>query len=149
MTDQINPEINVQILTEAMAQMAAALALVNGASAVAPQRAVTVADYMPTVRQATGAGATNTYQHYWKLMEEKLGDVLVHDVSASGLDGLVEWAESNAVSTRSNFRGGLSARENCVGAVRRFFEVAMADKLTEPVGSTVSSTASPLLGRAA
>jgi site-specific recombinase XerC len=89
----------------------------------------TVSEYMPTVRASAKAGAAKTYAHYWNLMEKSLGDKYVSAVCATDLTTLTELAQSSAVSGRSNFRDGVSAKEHCVAAVRLFFHCAVADKL--------------------
>lgn len=88
---------------------------------------VTVGQYLTTVVNATEPGARKTYAPYWRLLVAEYGDVPLTGVATSMMSALAIKAKENAVR-RSNSRNGVSAQENCVAALRRFFEVALLDK---------------------
>jgi integrase/recombinase XerC len=88
----------------------------------------TVAEYLPIVVAATTGGARRTYQTYWALLVDTLGDRLVGDIKTSELAALALSAEERALR-RANHRSGRHARESAVAAMRRFFTVAARDGL--------------------
>ncbi|MDP9164597.1 MAG: site-specific integrase [Actinomycetota bacterium] len=112
------------------AELAAALAEVTRLLAAAPQpaEAISVRDYLAAVLDAATPGTRKTYETYWHRLVKAHGDVPVPDVTTSQCAALARAAKANAVC-RSNGRGGSSAEENCIGALRAFFRLAVADKL--------------------
>ena len=100
------------------------------ASVPTPSAVQTVRQFHPVVEMATTEGARKTYAPYWRLLVAEMGDKLLSDVHASELKGLALQAQTNAVK-RANGRKGLSARENCVAALRAFFRLAVEDGIIE------------------
>jgi hypothetical protein len=97
------------------------------ASASRPsEESQSVKDFLPAVEAATTDGAKLTYRPYWRLLVAQLGDRPVSSVKATDLQALALEAQRRA-KRRSNTRGGTSAGENCVGAVRAFFRLAVED----------------------
>jgi len=88
----------------------------------------TVAEYLPTVESVTGTGAAKTYRTYWNKLVATHGAKRLNDIRVSDLQALALSAAETAI-VRSNHRNGSSAQENCVGALRAFFEVALKDGL--------------------
>lgn len=88
---------------------------------------VSVKNYLSVVVEATDVGARKTYAPYWRLLVDEYGDVAVNAVLPSMVSALAIKAKTNAVK-RSNSRNGVSAQENCVAALRKFFDVALHDK---------------------
>ena len=88
----------------------------------------TVEEYLPSVIEATTEGAAKTYRTYWNQLVAAHGTKRLNEVRVSHLDALALSAAKTAV-VRSNHRNGISARENCVGALRAFFETARKDGL--------------------
>lgn len=104
--------------------LAEALAAPDGASA---SRSVpTVAEYLPVVSASTSKGARKTYQTYWNRLVAAHGDLPLDQVKTTHLRALATAAKANAVK-RANGRNGVSAQENCVGAMRAFFRCAVED----------------------
>lgn len=101
--------------------------LAAAAEGAAPSTSVpTVRDYLSTVEKATTDGAAKTYRTYWNKLVESLGDRRLDEVKVSDLRAVALNAAESAV-VRSNHRNGISAQENCVGALRAFFELAAKD----------------------
>lgn len=91
---------------------------------------VSVRDYLPAVEAASTDGAKLTYRPYWRLLVTRLGDQAIAAVKPSDLRALALEAQRRAVR-RSNSRGGTSARENCVAALRAYFRLAVEDGLID------------------
>lgn len=93
--------------------------------------ALTVAEFLPTVKAVTKKGSVGTYGTYWNLLVAELGDKALDAVVTSDLSKVAAKARANARrrSERRGYRGGQSAEENCVAAMRRFFKVAVDDRL--------------------
>jgi integrase len=89
---------------------------------------ITVSEFLPTVRETVSPASARTYSTYWRLLAELLGDREIAKVTVSEIEGVAKAAQERA-RLRRNERGGRSARENCVSAVRCFFERAKADGL--------------------
>src|ERR1035438_1738795 len=88
----------------------------------------TVREYLTTVQAVCSDGAAKTYAAYWKKMVVMIGDLPLDSVKASDLKRVASSARKNSVK-RSNSRDGLGAEENCVGAMRNFFDAAVNDEL--------------------
>lgn len=107
--------------------VAALAAAINGQSAVpAPAAVPTVRDFLPVVTKASKDTTRRTYATYWGLLVRDLGDKRLDEVATSDLRALANTARAAAVKRR-NSRGGVSAEENCVGALRAFFRCAVED----------------------
>jgi len=91
---------------------------------------MTVAEYLPKVRNAATDGKRKTYATYWRYLVEQHGEKSLSDVKTSTLQALSLYAKTHAVK-RSNSRNGTSAQESCVSALRCFFALAVADGLIE------------------
>lgn len=90
----------------------------------------TVAEYLDVVVAATSDGARRTYSTYWQRLVEKYGTLRLDEVKTSHIHALVKDTKKKAnENPRSNGRHGVAAQENCVGAARAFFRVAVEDDL--------------------
>lgn len=98
----------------------------SGASQRAPLP--TVAEWVAKVAAITTPGAAKTYQRYWRLLVEHLGDRRLDEVSQLDLKQVVVAAKEAAI-VRRNSKGGVGAQENCVGALRCVFKEAVAEGL--------------------
>lgn len=107
--------------------VAAAVAAAAAAGGAGPASAIpTVADYLPTVQRASRATISRTYTSYWRLLVAHLGDRRLDQVRTTDLRALANAARTGAL-TRRNSRGGVSAEENCVAAIRAFFRCAVEE----------------------
>lgn len=89
--------------------------------------APTFAEYIPIVANAVGSeGTRRTYSSYWKAAVEHWGERRLDEPSTSEVRALVEHVKTHAVVQR-NSRGGRSAAEHCVSALRCLFQRAMDD----------------------
>jgi integrase len=107
-----------------------ALLTENATATLPPRRMLTVAEYAPTVAAAAPPSSKRTYETYWRQLVEALGDQPIDEVMTSQLAAVALAARKNAIERR-NSRDGRSAGENCVGAMRYFFALAVSDKLRD------------------
>jgi integrase/recombinase XerC len=87
---------------------------------------VTVANFLPAVDAATSEGARLTYRPYWRRLVTAMGDRHLAAIRTSELRSFVLATKEHA-KKRANSRHGVSAQENCVGALRAFFRLALED----------------------
>lgn len=104
--------------------------LAGQVSAPLPLAGQTVFEFHPIVEMATTEGARKTYAPYWRQLVAAFGERRLSDIQPSELRVLALQAQANAVK-RANGRNGLSARENCVAAMRAFFRLAVEDGIIE------------------
>ncbi|MGY5309142.1 tyrosine-type recombinase/integrase [Nocardia gipuzkoensis] len=91
-----------------------------------PRKAPTFAEYIPRLIEAVPPGARKTYLPYWRRLEAKWPDRTLDEPSALELQQLVELTRRNAI-VRRNSRGGRSAAEHMVSAIRCLYRYADRD----------------------
>lgn len=131
MTSNSTPSASLDITTVlsllSNPDVAAAVAAAAAAGGASPVSAMpTVADYLPTVEAAARSTISRTYASYWRLLVARLGDKRLDQVRTTDLRALANCARTGA-RKRRNSRGGVSAEENCVAALRAFFRCAVED----------------------
>jgi hypothetical protein len=102
----------------------------------------TVAEYLPTVIAAAGAGAARTYGNYWARMAALWGERRLDTISATDIAALQHEAVARAVPRR-NARGGRHSGEHMIAAARAFFVRAIADGLIAAAASPAPQIAKP------
>jgi integrase/recombinase XerC len=85
----------------------------NSISAAVP----TFADYVPIVSAAVPASSRRAYGSYWKRILEQWGDRRLDEPTPSEIQVQSERMRANVV-VRRNARGGRSAAEDYISAVR-------------------------------
>lgn len=130
MTTIDRPQVVAQLLAMAESMGITLDELAAASASRPPEKSMRVKDFLPAVEAATTDGAMLTYRPYWRLLVAQLGDRPVAEVKTTDLRALALEAQRRA-KRRSNTRGGTSARENCVGALRAFFRLAVEDGLIE------------------
>jgi integrase/recombinase XerC len=88
----------------------------------------TFAEYVPVVRATVTPGTLKTYGSYWNRVVEQWGDRHLDEPTASEIETLVAYVRANVV-VRRNGRGGRSAAENCIAALRCLYKRAEKDNL--------------------
>jgi integrase len=124
-----NPDAARKML-EALSAMGLSIEDLVTAGRTVSRPQMTVAEYLPKVRDAATDGKKQTYATYWRLLADQHGNVPLSDIKTSMLQTLSLYAKTHAVQ-RSNSRNGTSAQESCVSAMRCFFALAEADCLIE------------------
>ncbi|QFU89523.1 hypothetical protein [Amycolatopsis sp. YIM 10] len=110
----------------------------------APARppAPTFAAYVPVVAAAVSAGTRGTYQPYWNYAVEAWGDRPLDTVTPSEIKQLGEHIRSHVVRRR-NGRGGTSAVETFIAALRCLYRHAADDELIDPAANAAAKVAKP------
>jgi integrase/recombinase XerC len=84
------------------------------------------ADYIPRVAQAVTDGTRRAYSPYWKRVASEWATRSLTDVTALDISQLAERTRATAVQRR-NSRGGRSAAEHMLAAIRCLYKHAVAD----------------------
>ncbi|HET6212502.1 MAG TPA: site-specific integrase [Micromonosporaceae bacterium] len=95
---------------------------------VGPARppAPTFAEYVPVVAAAVSVGTRRAYGSYWNRVVQAWGDRRIDQPRPSEIEQLRAEVQANAVARR-NARGGRSAAEHLVAALRCLYRRAVAD----------------------
>jgi integrase/recombinase XerC len=88
----------------------------------------TIGEYVPRASQAASDGARRTYSPYWQRIIEAWEHRLLTDIDTLDIRRLAEDVKAHVV-VRRNTRGGRSAVEHFIGAVRYVYRCAVADDL--------------------
>jgi integrase/recombinase XerC len=90
----------------------------------------TFADYVPIVSAAVTDGTRKAYGSYWNRVVEQWGARRLDEPTPSEVRQLVAYVKAHAVPRR-NARGGRSAAENLIGALRCLYRHAQDDGLID------------------
>lgn len=104
------------------------LADLTAAADPARVAAPTFAQYVPTVSAAVTDGTRRVYGSYWNKLVEQWGQRRIDEPTPSDVERLVEYVKTHVVARR-NARGGRSAAEHMVAALRCLYRHAVADNL--------------------
>ncbi|WP_017975574.1 hypothetical protein [Actinopolyspora halophila] len=85
----------------------------------------TFAEYILVVQRAVSMGTRRVYGSYWKRVLEVWGERWLDEPTASEIKQLAERVRSQRV-LRRNARGGRSAVEHCIAALRCVYRHAVA-----------------------
>ena len=88
----------------------------------------TFAEYVPVVSAAVSAGTRRAYGSYWNRIVEHWGDRRLDEPTPSEIRQLMTWVKTHVVARR-NARGGRSAQEHLVAALRCLYRRAVEDGL--------------------
>ncbi|MDG4787641.1 site-specific integrase [Micromonospora sp. WMMD1102] len=117
------PELEAaRLLLERMGISPADLLEVRPARPPAP----TFAEYVPVVAAAVSPGTRRAYGTYWKKVVQAWGDRRIDEPLPSEIEQLRAQVQANVVARRNN-RGGRSAAEHVVAALRCLYRRAVAD----------------------
>jgi integrase/recombinase XerC len=89
--------------------------------------APTFAEYIPVVRAAVAEGTRRVYGSYWNRIVEHWGTRRLDEPTPSEVHQLAEQVKTNVV-TRRNARGGRSAAEHLIAALRCVYRHAENDR---------------------
>ena len=111
--------------------------------AAKPQREVpTFAAFVPVVAEGVGEGTRRVYGSYWNRIVEAWGERRLDEPSPSDVQRLVEHVRTHVVSRR-NARGGRSAAEHTIAALRCVYRHAIADGLIGEADTPAAKVAKP------
>jgi integrase len=102
----------------------------------------TFAEYIPIVSAAVTEGTRRVYGSYWNRIQQHWGHRHLHEPTPSEIKQLVEHVRVTVVPRR-NARGGRSAGEHLIAALRCLYRHAQADGLVSPADNPASKVAKP------
>jgi integrase/recombinase XerC len=109
----------------------------------APQSAVpTFAEYVPIVEAAVTAGTRRVYSSYWKRIVEHWSSRRLDEPTPTEIQHLAELIKP-ALTIRRNARGGRSATEHLIAALRCIYRHAENDGLVPPGTNPALKVAKP------
>jgi site-specific recombinase XerD len=111
---------------------------------VAPNRppAPTFAEYVPIVSAAVTAGTRRVYGSYWNRITEHWGHRRLDEPTPTEIKALAEQIRTNVV-TRRNARGGRSAAEHLIAALRCLYRHAVDDGHLDEADNPARKVAKP------
>ena len=102
----------------------------------------TFADYVPVVSATVTAGTRKAYGSYWNRVVEQWGARHLDEPTPSEIRQLVAYVRANVVPRR-NARGGRSAAENLIAALRCLYRQAEDDGLIDEKNNPASKVDKP------
>ncbi|WP_307831378.1 tyrosine-type recombinase/integrase [Nucisporomicrobium flavum] len=102
----------------------------------------TFVEYVPVVQAAVGPGSRKVYGTYWRKAVERWGDRRLDEVTPTDVETLMRQVQDSALRRR-NFRGGHSAAEHLIGALRCLYKRAVADGLISASEDPAQKVAKP------
>lgn len=100
------------------------------------------ADYVPVVAGAVNAGTRRVYGSYWNRIVARWGQRRLDQPTASDIRHLVEQVRADVV-VRRNTRGGRSAAEHLIAALRCLYRHAEDDGLIDPADNPARKVDKP------
>jgi integrase/recombinase XerC len=102
----------------------------------------TFADYVQVVSATVTGGTRKAYGSYWNRVTEQWGEPRLDEPTPSEIKQLVAYVRANVVPRR-NARGGRSAAENLIAALRCLYKRAEDDGLIEERDNPARKVAKP------
>jgi integrase/recombinase XerC len=114
--------------------------LLSGATVRPP--APTFAEYVPIVAKSVSDSSRRACGSYWKKIVDQWGERRLDEPTPSGVKQLGEYIRAT-VLVRSNSRGGTSAVENFITALRCLYSQAVDDRLISEADNPASKVDKP------
>ena len=102
----------------------------------------TFAEYIPIVSAAVTQGTRRVYDSYWNRIQQHWGHRHLDELTPSQIKQLIEHVKLTVV-VRRNARGGRSAGEHLIAALRCLYRHAEANGLVDPADNPASKVAKP------
>ena len=112
------------------------------ATPAARPAAPTFAEYIPVVSALVSDGCRRAYGSYWNRVVEQWGSRRIDEPTPSQIRQLVQHVRANVVPRR-NSRGGRSAAEHLIAALRCLYKHAEEDGLIDPAGNPARKVDKP------
>src|ERR1035437_2732675 len=141
----MNTDASRQGVVEAALVLLERMGLTPAALAAIPQDrppVPTFAEYVPVVSAAVSAGTRRAYGSYWNRVVEHWGDRRLDEPSPSEIRPLMAYVKCHVVARR-NARGGRSAEEHLVAALRCLYQRAVDDGLIAEADNPARKVAKP------
>src|SRR5579863_7985672 len=104
--------------------------------------APTFAEYIPVVSALVSDGCRRAYGSYWNRVVDQWGSRRIDEPTPSEIRQLVQHVRANVVPRR-NSRGGRSAAEHLIAALRCMYKHAEEDSLIDPAGNPARKVEKP------
>ena len=141
----VNPEASRQAVVEAALVLLERMGLTPADLAAVPQPrkpVPTFAEYVPVVSAAVSAGTRRAYGSYWNRVIEHWGGRRLDEPTPSEIRQLMAYVKTHVVARR-NARGGRSAEEHLVAALRCLYQRAVDDGLIAEADNPARKVAKP------
>ena len=112
------------------------------AAPAARPAAPTFAEYIPVVSALVSDGCRRAYGSYWNRVTEQWGSRRIDEPTPSEIRQLVQHVRANVVPRR-NSRGGRSAAEHLIAALRCMYKHAEEDGLIDPADNPARKVDKP------
>jgi len=133
----MNLDASRQAVVEAALVLLERMGLTPADLAAVPQdrpEVPTFAEYVPVVSAAVSAGTRRAYGSYWNRVVEHWGHRRLDEPTPSEIRQLMVYVKTHVVARR-NARGGRSAEEHLVAALRCLYRRAVDDGLITEAGN--------------
>jgi hypothetical protein len=140
-----NPDSSRQAAEEAALVLLERMGLTRADLAAVPQNRLpvpTFAEYIPVVSAVVSAGTRGAYGSYWNRVVEHWGGRRLDELAPSQIRQLMTYVKTHVV-TRRNARGGRSAEEHLVAALRCLYQRAVDDGLIAQADNPARKVAKP------
>jgi integrase/recombinase XerC len=141
----VQPEASRQAVVEAALVLLERMGLSPADLTAVPQprtRVPTFAEYVPVVSATVGAGTRRAYGSYWNRVLEHWGSRRLDEPTPSDIRQLMAYVKTHVVARR-NARGGRSAEEHLVAALRCLYRRAVDDGLIAEADNPARKVAKP------
>ena len=141
----VHPEASRQAVVEAALVLLERMGLTPADLAAVPQPrkpVPTFAEYVPVVSAAVSAGTRRAYGSYWNRVLEHWGGRRLDEPTPSEIRQLMAYVKTHVVARR-NARGGRSAEEHLVAALRCLYQRAVDDGLIAEADNPARKVAKP------
>jgi hypothetical protein len=141
----VNPEASQQAVVEAALVLLERMGLTPADLTAVPQhrpKVPTFAEYVPVVSAAVSAGTRRAYGSYWNRILDQWGDRRLDEPTPSEIRQLMAYVKTHVV-VRRNARGGRSAQEHPVAALRCLYQRAVDDGLIAEADNPARKVAKP------
>ena len=141
----VNPEASRPAAVEAALVLLERMGLSPADLATVPQPPTSVptfAEYVPVVSAAVSAGTRRAYGSYWNRIIEHWGSRRLDEPTPSEIRQLMAYVKTHVVARR-NARGGRSAQEHLVAALRCLYQRAVDDGLIAEADNPARKVAKP------
>ena len=141
----VHPEASRQAVVEAALVLLERMGLSPADLAAVPQTrqpVPTFAYYIPVVSAAVSAGTRRAYGSYWNRVIDQWGDRRLDQPTPSEIRQLMAYVKTHVVARR-NARGGRSAQEHLVAALRCLYQRAVDDGLIAEAANPARKAAKP------
>ena len=141
----VNPDASRQAVVEAALVLLERMGLSPADLAAVPQArkpVPTFAEYVPVVSAAVSAGTRRAYGSYWNRVVDQWGGRRLDEPTPSEIRQLMAYVKTHVVARR-NARGGRSAEEHLVAALRCLYRRAVDDGLIAEADNPARKVAKP------